>query len=82
MLFILRLVVFVGSIFDYLLFIKLRKGKIENPILIVGNPRSGTTFLHQFLTSNNLGTGSQLWQMLYPSIIIQKSHPLTDMCDT
>ena len=68
----LRLVVFIGSIFDYLLFKKLRKGKINNPILIVGNPRSGTTFLHHFLTSNYLGSGSQLWQMLYPSVVLQK----------
>ena len=68
----LRLVVFVGSLFDYLLFKKLRQGKISNPILIVGNPRSGTTFLHHFLTSNHLGTGSQLWQMLYPSVVLQK----------
>ena len=40
--------------------------------MIVGNPRSGTTFLHRYLVKNGIGTGSQLWQMLYPSIILQK----------
>ena len=68
----LRIIVFIGSIIDYIFFSKLRSIKIQKPILIVGNPRSGTTFLHHYLTSNGLGTGSQLWQMLYPSIILQK----------
>ena len=68
----LRLILLVCSIFDYLFFSKLRAIQIKKPILIVGNPRSGTTFLHHYLTSHGLGTGSQLWQMLYPSIILQK----------
>ena len=72
LLLILRIIVFIGSILDYIFFSKIRKGKINNPIIIVGNPRSGTTFLHHYLTSNRLGTGSQLWQMLYPSVVLQK----------
>ena len=72
LLLLLRLIVFLGSIIDYLCFSKIRKGKIKGPILIVGNPRSGTTFLHHYLTSNHLGTGSQLWQMIYPSVVLQK----------
>ena len=72
LLLILRTVVLIGSIIDYICFSKIRKGKISNPILIVGNPRSGTTFLHHYLTSHKLGTGSQLWQMLYPSVVLQK----------
>ncbi len=72
LLIILRIIVFIGSILDYIFFSKIRKGKINNPIIIVGNPRSGTTFLHHYLTSNRLGTGSQLWQMLYPSVVLQK----------
>ena len=68
-----KILIFLGSIFDYLfLFSKLRNTKIKQPILIVGNPRSGTTFLHHYLTSHGLGTGSQLWQILFPSIILQK----------
>ena len=72
LLLILRLTVFIGSIFDIIFYSKIRNGKINNPIVIVGNPRSGTTFLHHYLTSHKLGTGSQLWQMLYPSVLIQK----------
>ena len=68
----LKIFIFIGTIFDYIFFPKLRSIKIKKPILIVGNPRSGTTFLHHYLTSHGLGTGSQLWQMIISSIIIQK----------
>lgn len=69
---LVRILVFIFSIFDYIFYPKVRFLKIKKPIVIVGNPRSGTTFLHHFLTRNNFGTGSQLWQMLYPSILLQK----------
>jgi hypothetical protein len=68
----LKIIIFAGAILDYIFFPKLRSLKIKKPILIVGNPRSGTTFLHHYLTSHGLGTGSQLWQMIISSIIIQK----------
>jgi len=57
---------------DLILIPSLRKKRIKNPIIIVGNPRSGTTFLQRFLAENNFGQGSQLWQMIYSSIILQK----------
>jgi len=56
---------------DCLFFPSLRNKKIENPIVIVGNPRSGTTFLHRFLVSNHVGAGMQVWRMIYPSLIQQ-----------
>ena len=68
---ILRLVVLMGRVLDSLFFSHVLKKKIKNPIMIVGNPRSGTTFIHRFLVKSKIGTGSQLWQMLYPSIILQ-----------
>ncbi len=67
----LRLVVFAGRLLDHLFFPGIRK-PLQNPILIVGNPRSGTTFLHRFLIKQGFGTGSELWQMIYPSITLQK----------
>ena len=68
----LRTVVGIGRIIDKFFFPQAFQSKVNNAIIIVGNPRSGTTFLHRFLVNNNIGTGSQLWQMLYPSIILQK----------
>ena len=68
---LLRLIVGIGRIFDHVFFWSIRK-HLDSPIVIVGNPRSGTTFLHRFLIKQGVGTGSQLWQMIYPSIFIQK----------
>ena len=68
----LRIVVAMGRVLDLLFFPQIFRNSIKKPIMIVGNPRSGTTFMHRFLVNNGIGVGSQLWQMLYPSIILQK----------
>ena len=69
---ILRLFISIFMFLDYFIFLRLNNIKISKPIIIVGNPRSGTTFLQRFLVKNNFGRGSELWQMIYPSIILQK----------
>jgi len=71
-LFILRIFVSVGMFFDLLFFPSLHRKKIIKPIIIVGNPRSGTTFLQRFLVNQKIGVGMQLWKMLYPSLTLQK----------
>ena len=72
LIFVLRIVVGISRMMDRIFFHGAFKSNIKNPIMIVGNPRSGTTFLHRYLVRNGIGVGSQLWQMLYPSIILQK----------
>ena len=68
----LRTLNFLFMKLDWIFFpLKLRK-KIEKPILIVGNPRSGTTFIHRFLSSNGIGSGSRLYQLIFTSITLQK----------
>jgi hypothetical protein len=67
----LRLSVAVGMALDPLFFPKLRRTAVKSPIIIVGNPRTGTTFLHRFLADNGFGAGMQLWRMLYPSLLVQ-----------
>jgi len=69
---IVRLVIFFFMLLDYIFIPSIWSKKIKNPIIIVGNPRSGTTFLQRFLVKNGFGTGTQLWQMIYTSIILQK----------
>ena len=69
---ILRIIVGIARMADRVFFPGAFKIPLKNPIMIVGNPRSGTTFLHRYLVNNGIGTGSQLWQMLYPSILLQK----------
>ncbi len=69
--FLLRLIVGIFRILDHIFYFSFPKS-ILRPIIIVGNPRSGTTFLQRFLIKQGLGKGSQLWQMIYPSITLQK----------
>ena len=68
----IRLLIYIGTIIDWLFIKQIRNGKINDTIIIVGNPRSGTTFLHRYLVKLGLGTGTELWQMIFPSISIQK----------
>ena len=72
LLFLLRIFISIGLFFDKLFYPSLRTKHLTNPVVIVGNPRSGTTFLHRFLIKNNIGAGAQLWQLLYPSLLTQK----------
>lgn len=67
----LRLNIAIGMALDNLLFPKLRTKQVKSPIVIVGNPRTGTTFLHRFLVEQGFGAGGQLWRLLYPSLLLQ-----------
>lgn len=68
----LRVAVWAAMALDTVLFPKLATTKVQKPIVIVGNPRTGTTFLHRFLVDNEFGAGLHLFRSLYPSILLQK----------
>jgi omega-hydroxy-beta-dihydromenaquinone-9 sulfotransferase len=69
---IVRMVVTIGMALDNLLFAKLRRTRASRPIVLVGNPRTGTTFLQRFLADEGFGAGMDLFLMLYPSLLLQK----------
>jgi hypothetical protein len=69
---ILHCIVSIGIALDRLFFPALRKISIRKPIVIVGNPRSGTTFLQRFLVSHGLGAGMRIWKMIFPSLVLQR----------
>jgi omega-hydroxy-beta-dihydromenaquinone-9 sulfotransferase len=69
---LLRAVVWLGMTLDHLFFPKLRRTRANRPIVIVGNPRTGTTFLQRFLAAEGFGTGMTLFRMLYPSLLLQR----------
>lgn len=58
---------------DSVIFPGWRKQALDRPIFIIGNPRSGTTFLHRLL----MGTGDvatfEMWEMLFPAISARKA---------
>ncbi len=57
---------------DRLLFPRLRTVQVKRPIILVGNPRTGTTFLQRWLSDNKIGAGMELWRMIFPSLTLQK----------
>jgi omega-hydroxy-beta-dihydromenaquinone-9 sulfotransferase len=67
----LQLFMSVALWLDSFFFPGLRKVKLRAPIVIVGNPRTGTTFLHRFMAKHHLGAAMHLWRMIYPSLLVQ-----------
>ncbi len=57
---------------DHLFFPGHRRQPIDRPIFIIGNPRSGTTFLHRLLLGAGDMAAFELWEMLFPAITARK----------
>ncbi|HEY3351731.1 MAG TPA: sulfotransferase [Polyangia bacterium] len=57
---------------DHLLFPEIRRTPIDRPVFILGNPRSGTTFLHRFLLQTDELAAFALWEMLFPAVTARK----------
>ncbi|MEW5808920.1 MAG: sulfotransferase [Actinomycetota bacterium] len=57
---------------DRIVFPRYKDEPLDRPIFIIGNPRSGTTFLHRFLLSNGGLAAFELWEMLFPAITARK----------
>lgn len=77
-----RLFSFVTSLSDWLFFPRLWKTEVKAPVFIVGNPRSGTTFLHRFMVDQGIGVGHQLWQLLWPSLTARTAiRPIVGMLE-
>jgi hypothetical protein len=69
--FFLRMTVGTFMLLDHLSS-RLRRARANRPIVIVGNPRTGTTFLQRFMAAEGFGSGMELFLMLYPSLILQR----------
>jgi len=67
-----RTVVAIAMALDHLFFPRLAKTRANRPIVLVGNPRTGTTFLQRFLSDEGFGAGMELFLMLYASLTLQK----------
>jgi len=69
---VVRILNFIFMKIDWLFYPFKLMEKVKKPILIVGNPRSGTTFIHRYLSNNGFGVGSRLYQLVFTSIVLQK----------
>ena len=67
----LRIAVNIGRFLDPIFFPGFKKVEIKSPIILVGNPRTGTTFLQRWLTDHKIGAGMELFRMVYPSLLLQ-----------
>ncbi len=63
-----RMLVYFGQLLDYIFFPKFRSQPLYQPILITGNPRSGTTFLHRLLANDSQFSSTKLYQTIFPSV--------------
>ncbi len=58
---------------DDLFFPEYKKLQIRQPVFIIGNPRSGTTFLHRVMARDDERFFAfKLWEIFFPSIIAKK----------
>ena len=64
---------------DKIFFPQHLKIKVKEPIFIIGNPRSGTSFLHRLLTKTKNFAAFEAWQLLFPALIARRLFkPLID----
>jgi hypothetical protein len=45
---------------------------VKSPVYIIGNPRSGTTFLHRLLSLDSRFTSMDLYQSIFPSVALYR----------
>jgi hypothetical protein len=58
---------------DYLLFPRLWKQQVEQPVFIVGHARSGTTLMHRLMSADGDRFSYFLyWEMFFPSLLQKK----------
>ncbi|NOQ13342.1 MAG: hypothetical protein GQ583_02520 [Methyloprofundus sp.] len=69
---LLRLIVSFFQALDYILFPGFWRQEVKQPVFILSNPRSGSTFLHRMLEKDEQFTYFSLWQSLFNSITIYK----------
>ncbi len=70
----IELVIWTGLILDEVFFPKYHDIKISQPVFIIGNPRSGTTFLQRLLARDSANFLSmRTWEIFgSPSIVMRK----------
>ena len=69
---LLRLIVVFFQALDCVLFPGFWRQEVKQPLFILSNPRSGSTFLHRMLENDEQYTYLTLWQTLFNSITLYK----------
>ncbi len=53
---------------DKIFFSQYQKVQVKNPVFIIGNPRSGTSFLHNLLTQTDDFVAFKTWEIFFPAL--------------
>lgn len=61
----------VSLLLDNVFFPRYRRVRIENPVFLIGHPRSSTTFLHDVLTQTGEFLVFRDWELLNPSLTVR-----------
>ncbi len=71
---LIELYVWIGLMIDNLLFRGHRSHRVEQPVFIIGNPRSGTTFLHRLLSRDRARYSTmKMWEILLAPAITHRA---------
>jgi len=69
----LEAIIWAGLLMDDLLFRGYRREPVPSPVFIIGNHRSGTTFLHRLLSKDDLRFSTmKMWEILLAPSITQR----------
>ncbi len=70
---LLELTVWLGFLLDDIFYGGYRKEEVSTPVFIVGNPRSGTTFLHRLIARDtDRFSTMKMWEILFAPSITQR----------
>jgi hypothetical protein len=71
---LLELAAWIGFTLDEILFRAYRRQEIRRPVFLIGNPRSGTTFLYHLLARDrDTFTCMRTWELFFaPSVALRK----------
>lgn len=80
---LLELLIWAGLLLDEVLFGQYRTEEIRQPVFIIGNPRSGTTFLHRLMAKDTETILSmRTWEIYFaPSVTQRKLCKVLSMLD-
>jgi len=70
---LLELIIWAGLILDEVFFRGYRQASVQFPVFIIGNHRSGTTFLHRLLSKDRQQfTTMKMWEILLSPSVTQR----------
>jgi hypothetical protein len=71
---LLEAAVWFGLLLDHLFFRGYQRETVACPVFIIGNPRSGTTFLHRLISKDDERfTTMRMWEVLFAPSIVQRN---------